>query len=180
MQLFHLVAAWLFPCAVCATPTPAYDDKPETSSSSPLSPSSLTGDHRLDLAPPRAPEISHRSPRKSSRSPPPPVSPLGVATSSSPPRGCSASPPYSRSPEAAKDGALGSYIRRISKRLTTTRSGGGAAEDESSPPAVMEKSLFPLVGEGRRKDGGGSAIATEEEIRAFVIANNGSRAIALV
>ncbi|KAF0929730.1 hypothetical protein E2562_024422 [Oryza meyeriana var. granulata] len=246
MRLFHLVAAWLFPCAVCATTlTPTGDGaggmaaEPSSSSSRSSSPSapplssSSTG-VRLEFgtsssqqqrsrsaSPPcfgrkqekraaaraatngqtvAADEPTTEHHRRKSQSPPAnatdaPVSSTSASSSPpslladrlgltmSPPRGCSVSPPnfraygggsaLSRSPEAEKGGTVGSYLRRISKRLTTR----SAAADEESPRPTMIPNSFPLIGEGMRK--GGSAIATEEEIRAFVIAN-GSRAIPLV
>uniref|UniRef100_A0A0E0M802 Uncharacterized protein n=1 Tax=Oryza punctata TaxID=4537 RepID=A0A0E0M802_ORYPU len=112
---------------------------------------------------------------------------LGLTTS--PPRDGSDSPPYlrshgggsdgvSRSPEAEKGGAVGSYLRRISKLLTTRSAAAAAAADEVPSPLTSTPPSFPLIGDGMRRKGG-SAIATEDEIRAFVIAN-GSRVILLV
>uniref|UniRef100_A0A0E0DCI9 Uncharacterized protein n=1 Tax=Oryza meridionalis TaxID=40149 RepID=A0A0E0DCI9_9ORYZ len=147
MQLFHLVAAWLFPCAVCATTTmttPAAADDGEGGRVAEPAP---TGD-RLQLG----------------------------TSSSRQQRSRSASPP-----------CFGARTRRqtVANDEPTTaehhprKSGRRSADEEAAapPPATMIPRSSPLVGEGRRK--GGSAIATEDEIRAFVVAN-GSRAIPLV
>lgn len=236
MQLFHLVAAWLFPCAVCATTTmttpAAADDgeggrapsrrRSETGSSSdvvvsaaaqplrlaavlrrPHASADSGGDKREAVVANDEPTTAEHHPRKSGRRPAPARNAIATdapavssasysSPTSSPPSslrdrlrlGLTASPPrrahdgsgMSRSPEAEKGSAVGGYLRRISKRLMTTR-GATAAADAAAPSATMIPRSSPLVGEGRRK--GGSAIATEDEIRAFVIAN-GSRAIPLV
>uniref|UniRef100_A0A0E0QZJ7 Uncharacterized protein n=1 Tax=Oryza rufipogon TaxID=4529 RepID=A0A0E0QZJ7_ORYRU len=237
MQLFHLVAAWLFPCAVCATTTmttpAAADDgeggraaeQPPIGDRLQLGTSSSRQQRSRSASPPcfgartrrqtaaatngeavvanDEPTTAEHHPRKSGRRPAPARNAIATdspavssasysSPTSSPPSslrdrlrlGLTASPPrrahdgsgMSRSPEAEKGGAVGGYLRRISKRLMTTR-GATAAADAAAPSVTMIPRSYPLVGEGRRK--GGSAIATEDEIRAFVIAN-GSRAIPLV
>ncbi|KAL5232246.1 hypothetical protein ABZP36_031022 [Zizania latifolia] len=104
-----------------------------------------------------------------------PLSSLGgrLGLTTSPERRSSASPPcfrahgggsaLARSPEKEKGGVVGSYLHRISRTLRWS----ATADDESSPRTTIARSAL-LIGEGRRN--GGSVIATEDEIRALVMA----------
>lgn len=151
MHFFQLVAAWLFPCAVCATMEPTAPviatDAASIEHDGSSSPAFSTGGIKI-TDPGSSPSASSTSSSSSL------ADQLGLRTSQerSPPASSPCLGTRARSPEkhgeataartALKDDAVGKYLRKISRRLVRGR--GRAADEESKGRCLLRKSRSPL------------------------------------